>query len=76
MHNDVHPRLVELQRNEMMRFVVIVRKGLDERAFGVYRSFMSASKDARAWDGYVIPIENKDTALNPWDARETRKPEP
>jgi hypothetical protein len=50
------------------RFVVIVRQGLAERAFGVYRSFKTASGDARAWNGYVIPIESKDTAYNPWDA--------
>ncbi len=51
-----------------MRFVVIVRDGLNERAFGIYRSFMAASRDARAWDGYVIPVESKDTAVNPWNA--------
>lgn len=48
-----------------MRFIVIVRdeneeRPRTERAFGVYRSFMAASADAKAWDGIVLPIESKD----------------
>lgn len=50
-----------------MRFVVIVREGLNERVFGVYRSFKRAEGDARCWGGVVVPLEPRD-APTPWQA--------
>jgi hypothetical protein len=49
------------------RFVVVVRKGLSHRAFGIYRSARSAGKDAGAWGGFVIEVERRD-ADAPWNA--------
>lgn len=48
--------------------IVIVRDGLAERAFGLYRSFKKAEADAKAWGGYVLPLEPKD-ASEPWNPR-------
>lgn len=49
-------------------FIVIVQKGLSARVFGPYRSFKTASGDARAWDGFVLPLETSD-ADRPWDPK-------
>lgn len=56
------------------RYVVVVNSNLTHmRAFGIYRSFKKASDDAKAWEGFVIPIESPD-ADNPWDASYYEKP--
>lgn len=40
-------------------FIVLVKASdLDVRAFGPYSTFSKAEGDAKAWDGYVLPIEN------------------
>ena len=51
------------------RFVVIVTapEAHTQRAFGVFRSFKAADNNARAWGGYVLPLEKED-ADKPWDA--------
>ena len=50
------------------RFIVVVRDGLASRAFGPYPTFRAADGDARAWNGFVLPLEPRD-APEPWDAR-------
>lgn len=57
-----------------MRFVVIVQKGLDARAFGPFRSFRSADGNAKAWDGFVLPLEPAD-APEPWNPIEPTSPQ-
>ena len=53
------------------RFVVIV-EGLPweapHRAFGPYQTFRRASGDAKAWDGFVLPLESPDTGLTQQEA--------
>lgn len=51
-----------------MPYVVIVQKGDIARAIGPYRSFKAADRDARAWDAYILQVENPKEAPNPWDA--------
>lgn len=39
-------------------FVVLVKSGEhDARAFGPYADFSNAEGDAKAWDGFVLPVE-------------------
>lgn len=38
-------------------FVVLVEEG--RKAVGPYRSYDLAKADARAWGGYVIPLEDR-----------------
>jgi len=41
-----------------MRFVLIIRDGLNWTAHGVYRSFAKASADAKQYrDAIVLPLE-------------------
>lgn len=51
-----------------MRFVVIVddKEWLMRRVFGPYRSFKTASGDAKAWNGTVEPLESTN-APEPWN---------
>lgn len=51
-------------------FVVIVPQSeLESRAFGPYRSFKRADGDARAVDGFVLPIESVDDVESAADTR-------
>lgn len=59
----------------MAKFVVIVEDDGAKRVFGTYRSFMSASADARQWHGihgcsaYVCEIEDPVHSEEPWNPR-------
>lgn len=44
------------------RFVVIAGGALAKRAFGPYRTFRRAEGDAKAWDGFVLPLETPESA--------------
>lgn len=56
------------------RYVVVVQGNLTGmRAYGIYRSFKKASDDAKAWEGFVLPLESPN-ADRPWDAYYEKPP--
>ena len=58
-----------------MSFVVIKQDGLHARAFGPYRSFKRADKNATEWGAFVLPLENADTCEPPpWVANAMAQP--
>jgi hypothetical protein len=67
---DSGPRPVVSKRPGRQRFVVIVstKDGLNQRAFGLFRSFKRADGNAKAWGGFVLPVEAEDAA-EPWNTR-------
>lgn len=56
------PTVTDATRRQ--RFVVIVERAgpIPHRAFGPYQTFLRASADAKAWDGFVLPIEKPEDA--------------
>lgn len=55
--------------SDRMSFIVLKQTGFDARVYGPYRTFKRAEADALAWGAVVIPVEDPNTAAEPWNAR-------
>jgi hypothetical protein len=57
-------------RRPRMQYIVIVQKSeLEQVAYGPYPSFKGAEGNAKAWNGYVLPL-NTPEQFCPWGASE------